>query len=307
MQEKKDLIPRLNDEQKTIYDLIINANTNNRQELIFVYGHGGTGKTFLWKTIIGTLRSESKIVLAVASSGIASLLLPSGRNAHSKFKLPLELTEESLCIITKNTHLGKLLVDTDLIIWDEALMNDRRCFEALDKSLRDILNAPSSLFGGKSIPSGGDFQQTLPVKKGASKMEVIASCILSGIISNTDFDVIIQHKDGPAQRINKLHPSYMSLQFPLIFIYGQSGYHTNLKLKSVDGSGKATRVTMLAYYRYQLHFRLHQYDLIFKGGRLFQQYVIGVFCAVEQNWLDFKEETNYIRSDYLSGLYDAIS
>ncbi|GJU67191.1 retrovirus-related pol polyprotein from transposon TNT 1-94 [Tanacetum coccineum] len=97
--------------------------------------HGGTRKTFLWKTIIDTLLSESKIVLALASLGIDSLLLPSGRTAHSKFKLPLELTEESLCIITKNTHLGKLLVDIDLIIWDEAPMNDRRCFEALDKSL----------------------------------------------------------------------------------------------------------------------------------------------------------------------------
>ncbi|GKB80644.1 hypothetical protein Tco_0947539 [Tanacetum coccineum] len=33
----------------------------------------------------------------------------------------------------------------------------------------------------------------------------------SGIISNTDFDVIIQQKDDPTQRINKLNPSYISL------------------------------------------------------------------------------------------------
>ncbi|GJV59841.1 DNA helicase [Tanacetum coccineum] len=168
---------RLNVDQKAIYDLIMNADENSRQELIFVYGHGGTGKTFLWKTIISSLRSQGKIVLAVASSGIASLLLPSGRTAHSRFKLPLELTEESLCRITKNTQLGKLLADNDLIIWDEASMNDRRCFEALDRSLRDIVNKPFSLFGGKSVLLGGDFRQTIPVKKGASKMEIIASCI----------------------------------------------------------------------------------------------------------------------------------
>ncbi|GJR58286.1 DNA helicase [Tanacetum coccineum] len=93
----------------------------------------------------------------------------------------------------------------------------------------------------------------------------------SGITSNTNFDVIIQHKDA-------------------------------------NGHGKARRVTMLAYYRYQLHFRLQQYDLIFRGGKLFQQYVVGVFCAVEQNRLDFlRKKQNYIRADYLSGLYDAIS
>nr|GEW61077.1 DNA helicase [Tanacetum cinerariifolium] len=151
MQERDELAPKLNTQQRKIYDLIIDANLKKQQELIFVYRHGGTGKTFLWKTIISTLRSEEKIVLAVASSGIASLLLPSGCTAHSRFKLSLELTEESLCRITKYIHLGKLLANTDLIIWDEAPMNDRRCFKALDRSLRDILTEPRSLFGGKSV------------------------------------------------------------------------------------------------------------------------------------------------------------
>ncbi|GJX85288.1 uncharacterized protein Tco_0336062 [Tanacetum coccineum] len=43
-----------------------------------------TGKTFLYQTIISRLRSERRIVLAVASSGVASLLLPAGRTAHSR-------------------------------------------------------------------------------------------------------------------------------------------------------------------------------------------------------------------------------
>ncbi|GKE31150.1 DNA helicase [Tanacetum coccineum] len=65
---------------------------------------------------------------------------------------------------------------------------------------------------------------------------------------------------------------------------------------------------MLAYYRYQLHFCFQQYDLLFTGGRLFQQYVVGVFYAVEQNRLDFlRKKQNDIRANYLFGLYDAIS
>nr|GEV63719.1 DNA helicase [Tanacetum cinerariifolium] len=71
------------------------------------------------------------------------------RTAHLRFKLPLELKEESICRITKNSHLGKLLANTDLIIWDEAPMDERRCFEALGRSLRDILKEPHFLFGGK--------------------------------------------------------------------------------------------------------------------------------------------------------------
>ncbi|GJW14030.1 hypothetical protein Tco_0018163 [Tanacetum coccineum] len=67
----------------------------------------------------------------------------------------------------------------------------------------------------------------------------------SGITCNTEFDVITEHRNGPPQRINKFHPSCMSLQFPLLFIYGQSGFHTKLKLRSANGSGNAKRVTML--------------------------------------------------------------
>jgi hypothetical protein len=46
--------------------------------VFFLHGYGGTGKTFMWRTLSTALRSKCQIVLTVASSGIASLLLPSG-------------------------------------------------------------------------------------------------------------------------------------------------------------------------------------------------------------------------------------
>ncbi|GJW95983.1 DNA helicase [Tanacetum coccineum] len=77
----------------------------------------------------------------------------------------------------KHIMLGNLLVEIDLIIWDEAPMNDKRCFETLDRMLKDLMSAPNVVFGGKTIVLGGDFRQTLPVKKGASKEELIAASI----------------------------------------------------------------------------------------------------------------------------------
>ena len=99
--ESVSLVQRLNPEQQLIFNEVIHAANTHQQKLIFLYGHGGTGKTYVWKAIISTLRSTGKIVLAVASSGIASLLLPSGRTAHTKFKIPLDLTDESVCSIKK--------------------------------------------------------------------------------------------------------------------------------------------------------------------------------------------------------------
>ncbi|GJS83376.1 DNA helicase [Tanacetum coccineum] len=161
MQDAILSVPKLNYEQKKIYDPIMNALTRNEQELLFVYGHGGTRKTFMRKTIISSLRSQGKIVLAIASSGIASLLLPAGRTAHLRFKFPLELTDESLCHVKKNTQLGKLLVETNLIIWDEDPMNDKRCFKTLDRTLKDLMSSPDLIFGGKTIILGEVFAKWL--------------------------------------------------------------------------------------------------------------------------------------------------
>ena len=100
----------------------------------------------------------------------------------------------------------------------------------------------------------------------------------------------------------------MSLQFPLIFIFGQPGYHTKLMVRSADPNSKMKRVSMNAFYTYQLHARHDQYDLLFWTGRLFQQYVVGVYCCIEQNRMDFyRTHQNDIRGEYLSGLYDAVS
>ncbi|GJR39878.1 DNA helicase [Tanacetum coccineum] len=80
LKERNLLIPRLNEDQTLIFDEITSAVKADVQKLIFVYRKGGTGKIFLWKAITSTLWLEEKIVLAVGSSGIASLLLPSGPN-----------------------------------------------------------------------------------------------------------------------------------------------------------------------------------------------------------------------------------
>uniref|UniRef100_A0A6N2MJU9 ATP-dependent DNA helicase n=1 Tax=Salix viminalis TaxID=40686 RepID=A0A6N2MJU9_SALVM len=177
----------LNHGQRVIYDSIIAAIFAKKQALVFVHGHGGTGKTFLWHTIINCVRSESLIVLAVASSGIASLLLPNGRTAHSRFKIPLSIDESSTCAIKKNTHLSNLLQKTALIVWDEAPMVNKCCLEALDRSMRDVLSDGTNYnkdlpFGGKTILLGGDFRQILPVIPGGTKEQIINASLTSSIL-----------------------------------------------------------------------------------------------------------------------------
>ncbi|PWA86574.1 hypothetical protein CTI12_AA139740 [Artemisia annua] len=66
-----------------------------------------------------------------------------------------------------------------------------------------------------------------------------------GPMTEIDYDIIIEYRDGPAKRINKLHQSYMSLQFPLIFIYGQPGYHIKLMTRLVDPNERMRRSRLI--------------------------------------------------------------
>ncbi len=78
-------------------------------------------------------------MLIVASSRITSLLLLGGRTAHSRFKIPIDLHDESTWNITQQMKVAKLVRKADLIIWDEAPMMHRQAFEAVDRTLRDLM------------------------------------------------------------------------------------------------------------------------------------------------------------------------
>ncbi|KAL4286250.1 hypothetical protein AHAS_Ahas19G0067400 [Arachis hypogaea] len=180
-------ILKLNEEQRVVYDKIIDCVSNKRHGFFFVYGFGGTGKTFLHRVLPARLRSEKKIVINVTSSGIASLLLPGGKTAHSMFNIPVELTEDTICRIKKDSPKAKVFRLADLIIWDEAPMTNKLAFEALDRTLRDIMVSVSDRnkdlpFGGKVVVLGGDFRQVLPVIPEGSRAEIVMASINSSVL-----------------------------------------------------------------------------------------------------------------------------
>jgi ATP-dependent DNA helicase PIF1 len=95
-------------------------------------------KTCIWRPLSAALRSKGEIILTFASSGIAELLIPGGRTAHSRFCIPLNVNEYLTCSINANTLLVELIVKAKLIIWDESPMMQKHCFEDVDHTLEDI-------------------------------------------------------------------------------------------------------------------------------------------------------------------------
>ncbi|GJX10307.1 uncharacterized protein Tco_0200166, partial [Tanacetum coccineum] len=174
--QHQELYESLTDEQRGIHGKIVDACDNNKGGMFFVYGYGGTGKTFLYKTLTAAIRSKDGIILNVASSGIASLLLDGGRTTHSRFAIPINIVEDSMCSISADGDLAELIREAKLIIWDEAPMINRLAYEEFDRTLRDICTGTyttisDKVFGGKVVVFGGDFRQILPIIPHEGKIE----------------------------------------------------------------------------------------------------------------------------------------
>ncbi|XP_065636227.1 uncharacterized protein LOC136070273 [Quercus suber] len=99
-------------------------------------------------------------------------------------------------------------------------MANRNCFEAVNRSLQDILQIedPKNLeksFGGKVVILGGDFQQILPVVKKGRREDIVQSAICNGDLGEGDgdnditipHDLIIQPTQNPLEDIiNSTYP-----------------------------------------------------------------------------------------------------
>jgi|SRR5579859_7338254 len=149
--------------KKAILDLVTSVVESGEDSgLFFIDGSGGTGKTFVENLLLAKARSSGAIALSVASSGIAAILLDGGRMSHSRLKIPIEIHSESICPISAQSDLAALLRRTSLIVWDEAPAQHRHCFEAIDRTLKDLRN-DTRWFGGVTVVFAGTTPFIIPI------------------------------------------------------------------------------------------------------------------------------------------------
>ena len=55
----------LNSDQYHAYRSVLDTHTSGEGGLLFIYGSGSTGKTYLWSTLISKFRLDKHIVLAI--------------------------------------------------------------------------------------------------------------------------------------------------------------------------------------------------------------------------------------------------
>jgi hypothetical protein len=131
--------------------------------------------------------------------------------------------------------------------------------------------------------------------------EVAALMIGDGSEAVDRHDVVLAQQAGLFQRISELHVGYMALHYPLLFLYGEDGWHPNILLNVVitdanldedharesELQRKHCNVTMAEFYGYQLQHRDIDGIALLRGGQLRQQYIVDAYAGIEQNHLKY--------------------
>src|SRR5438876_6104107 len=88
-------------------------------------------------------------------------------------------------------------------------------------------------------------------------------------------DIILTYHDSTSLfRIDPNHAAYMLLHYVLFFLHGEAGWHWGLELLNTNRARMRTCMTQRAFYQYCLYTYEHSFNMLFRGGRLFQQYIV---------------------------------
>jgi len=167
-QEQAELLDKLNtvtpntNEQQEIYNYVLHCIDNEIDDILFIQGIGGSGKTTMAKKLLAAARARDLLCVGCASTALAATNYDNFDTAHGLFKFPVieeedkETNEPSLCNLISFPERAELLQNTRLIIWDEFPSNHREIFEAVFKSLNK--------FEGKIVICMGDFRQVVSLQ-----------------------------------------------------------------------------------------------------------------------------------------------
>jgi hypothetical protein len=159
--ERDRLLQMFTGEQTDALNLILASVGSSRCSNVFaVLASAGCGKTVFANGLAASVRSRGGVVLSVAASALAAMLLSEGCTAHSQFHIPIPANEYTICSLSSEERAA--LKTADVILYDECSMVHQHVVDTVDRSFKDVCrdNRP---FGGKTFVFMGDFKQLLPV------------------------------------------------------------------------------------------------------------------------------------------------
>ena len=77
-------------------------------------------------------------------------------------------------------------------------------------------------------------------------MSEIVGLIVGDVDTGSKRDIILERQSGRLKRISEFHPSYLALQYPLLFPYGEDGFRLGVLHRETipNKKGKMNKLTI---------------------------------------------------------------
>jgi hypothetical protein len=130
--------------------------------------------------------------------------------------------------------------------------------------------------------------------------------LVVGDIGQTDVgrDIIIEDHTSNLQQINERHRKFVSMQYPILFSYGEDGFHDNI-LFQTSSTMRHQKATMAEYYVYRLHDRANDFNTPLRCGRGTQAYEVDAYFCVERERIDHYQTPTF-QQKYRSATYNSL-
>lgn len=202
-------------------------------------------------------------------------------------------------------------------------INSRQILDSvLMRSLQDMLNThnihvKSFKTAIESIPSNvTDYKLVIHSKKVPNsehrgRYNAPSTSEVAVIITGQQFDkreIVLRCRDDNLQIISELHRSYDSLQYSLIFPYGEDGYSIDIpQVDPVTRVPTPKKVSCMNYYCYRIMERQNNSNHLLRYGMLFNQYIVDHNAKIESERLAFiRHNQKTLRAESYIHLQDAL-
>ncbi|XP_019173546.1 PREDICTED: uncharacterized protein LOC109169127 [Ipomoea nil] len=139
----------------------------------------------------------------------------------------------------------------------------------------------------------------------------VAALIVGNLDPNMgERDILVESKAGHFQRITKLNPAYLPLQYPLLFPYGEDGYRDDIQFSNVEGrsSNARSKLSPTKYFSFRLQDRFNEISTLLYARRLFQQYLVDAYTNLESGRLVYiRTHQKSLRCESYKCLTDALT
>ncbi|XP_044582937.1 uncharacterized protein LOC123263956 [Cotesia glomerata] len=132
------------------------------------------------------------------------------------------------------------------------------------------------------------------------------------LIVGQDFekrDIVLHSRDNKLMRISETHRSYDALQYPLMFCYGEDGYHINISKRDETTKLPLDKtVSASEFYSFRIMERENEVCYLLRFRNLLNQFLVDMYAKIETERLNYiRNNQKKLRSEEYVHLKDALS